>query len=335
MKTLKHKSKITFDISFSSIFWILFSLLIVRFFANIVDILFLVFIAILITLAICPVVDWLEKRRIPRALSSITILLSVFTIIIVSAASIAAPLAEQTTSFLSKLPGIISNLFPSQVDMSEILPQLNFLPSQFYRLAVGTASGILTAFAVIVISYYMIQDLHNLPKYFEFWFGKNKGDRYFGITKKLEEQIGNWVRGEILLMVSVGLLSYLGYLIIGLPDTVALGVIAGILELIPNIGPTVATVPAVLIGYSISPTHAIAALVVSIIVQQVENNLLVPKIMQKTIGLNPVITIIALMIGLRLGGPMLAVIILPLILSARVVLSHIRVNKETNIPEIT
>lgn len=179
----------------------------------------------------------------------------------------------------------------------------------------------------------MIQEMHKLKNYFLFW-SPEKGERYNSIAEKLEVEIGHWIRGEVLLMVIVGVLSYLGYLIIGLPYAVALGVIAGILELVPNVGPTIAAIPAILVGFSLSPSQGIGALVVAIVVQQLENNLIVPKVMQKTTGLNPIITLLAIMIGLKLGGPLLAVLSLPVILSARVILAHIRVNKTTNIPEI-
>lgn len=135
-------------------------------------------------------------------------------------------------------------------------------------------------------------------------------------------------------MLIVGTLSYIGYLIIGLPFALPLAFIAGMLELIPNIGPTVATIPAVLVGLSISPGHGLAALIVSIIVQQLENNVIVPKIMQKVIGLNPVVIILAIMTGFQLGGPLTAILALPIVLTARVILGHVRLNKYTTIPEL-
>jgi len=330
---IKHK-KITFDISISSIFWVLFSLLAIGFIGNILDIFIMLFISVLITLALCPLVDALEKRKINRSLSSLIILFSILATFVTSAVSIIIPLIEQTELFIQRLPSLIERAFPYEIDLSQFNSSLDFVPGQVFRIALGTFSGVITAFTVMVLSYYMIKEMHNLKKYLLFWFGQEKSEKYFEIVQKLEVQIGNWVRGELFLMIIVGVLSYLGYLIIGLPYALALGVIAGILELVPNIGPTVAAIPAALVGFSISPTHGFAAVIVAVIVQQLENNLIVPKIMQKTIGLNPLVTIVGLMIGYRIGGPTVAVISLPLILSARVILSHTRLNKDTNIPEI-
>ncbi len=327
------KKNLTLNISFASIFWILFSLAAVYVLIQLTSVIVLLFCAILITLAICPLVDWLEKYKINRGISSIVILLSVFGAVIGIAISIAAPLIEQTQLFVQKLPGIIDAVSPIKFVDSSLNTQFAAVPGRVLTFALDTFSGFITAFTVIVLSYYIIQEMRNLKKYLTFWFGE-KGLLYNTIAEKLEVQIGNWVRGQLLLMLVVGVLSYIGYLIIGLPFALSLAFFAGMLELIPNIGPTIATIPAVLVGFSISTNHGIAALVVSLIVQQLENNLVVPKIMQKVTGLNPIITIVAIMIGFNLGGPLMAILALPVVLSGRVILSHVRLNKTTSIPEI-
>ncbi|HCQ31241.1 TPA: hypothetical protein DIU27_02575, partial [Candidatus Collierbacteria bacterium] len=172
--------------------------------------------------------------------------------------SLAAPLLDQTQLFLQKLPAIIDSVSPVKLADGSLNAQFVGVPGKVLTFALDTFSGFITAFTVIVISFYMIQDLHNLETHLKFWFG-DKGHRYFVIAEKLEVQIGYWVRGELLLMLLVGLLSYVGYLIIGLPFAMSLAFIAGMLELIPNIGPTIATIPAVLVGFSISTGHGIAA----------------------------------------------------------------------------
>lgn len=329
---MNKNNRVSVDITFGSIFWVLFFLLAVRFVANIKDVLILVFSAVLITLAICPLVDWLEKRKIPRRLSAITLLLTFFAALISAGITIARPLTEQMDILIQKLPDLLSNL-PIGFDLNQLTSQY-VVPSQIYKLAVGTVTDFVAGLAVIVISFYMIQEMPNLPKYLEFWYGKEKGQRLHAITSKLEDEIGRWVRGEMMLMLIMGVLSYVGYSIVGLPYTIALGVMAGLLEIIPNIGPAVSVVPAFLVGLSISPVHAVGALVVALLAHQSENHFIAPYVMKKAAGLNPIVTIIVIMIGLELGGPALSVLALPLVLSLRVVLAHIKVNKDTNIPEI-
>ena len=325
--------RVSIDISIGSIFWILLSLAAFFVAIQLSWVIVLLFCSILITLAICPLVDTLEKFKIKRGISSIVILLAVFGTVIFLAISIATPLIDQTQLFIQRLPAIIEAVSPIKFIDNSINAQFASVPSKVINFALDTFSGFITAFTVIVLSYYMIQEMYNLQKYLVFWFGE-KGLIYNAIAEKLEVQIGNWVRGELFLMLIVGLLSYSGYLIIGLPFALPLAFMAGLLELIPNIGPTIATVPAVLVGLSVSPNHGLAALILSIIVQQLENNLIVPKVMQRVTGLNPIITIIAIMVGYELGGPLIAILALPIVLSTRVVLSHVRLNKDTTIPEI-
>jgi len=123
--------------------------------------------------------------------------------------------------------------------------------------------------------------------------------------------------------------------LLGLPYLLALSVIAGLLELVPNIGPTIAAVPAIIVGFSVSYSHGLAALIVAIIVQQLENHLIVPKVMQKATGLNPIITLIALMIGFQLGGPLLAVLALPVFITIEVFVSHLHLDKNKDLPQIS
>ncbi len=297
------------------------------------DILMLVVTSLIIALSVAPVVDKLEKYKINRTLSAALLLVILFLLLVLFGISLATPLIEQTRVFLEKLPVIVQSVSPIPIDMNSFSSQFITLPGKVFSLALGTFAGLFAAFTTIILSFYMIQEIKKVPEYIKFWFSE-KSELYSQIVSKLQLQISMWVRGQILLMIIVGLLSYLGYMSIGLPYAVALAFIAGMLELVPNIGPTLAAIPAILVGFSLSTFHGVAALVVSLLVQQLENNLIVPKIMQKVVGLNPVITILSIMVGFRLGGPLLAVLAIPLVLSIRVILGHVRMNKSTQMPEI-
>ena len=132
--------------------------------------------------------------------------------------------------------------------------------------------------------------------------------------------MSNWFWGEITLMLIVGVLTYLGMSLIGIKYVLALAVLAGILEVIPNLGPTLAAIPAMLIGFSQSIFLGLAALAVSFIVQQLENNFIVPLVMKKATGLNPIITLVALIVGGRVGGVLGVVLAIPATLFLEVLL---------------
>lgn len=145
------KRRITFDVSMASIFWILFSLAVVFSIVKLLDIIALIFTSILITLAICPLVDWFEKRKIKRGFSSLIILLTFFGLMITLAVSIATPLISQTEQFIEKLPALVEKVSPIKFDVNSFTPQISSVPNQVFKIAVGTFSGFLTVFAVIVL----------------------------------------------------------------------------------------------------------------------------------------------------------------------------------------
>ncbi len=316
--------KITVDISQRTIIFTVFLLLAILFFRHIAGVLISLFIAFLVSVAINPFVNKLAKKNIPRSLSTFLILFLIFLLLALLAASIISPLVVQTENFFQQLPTLIDRLGVYNIDLSSFTNQLYSAPGNVIKIAISTFSGLVFFFTTLVISYYVLADRPNLKKHLVSLLGSEKGEKYSQIADELELRLGSWVRGELFLMFIVGLFNYVGFVLIGLPYAIPLGVIAGILELVPNIGPTIAAIPAVLVGFSVSPTHGFIALALSILVQQLENNLFVPKIMQHAIGLHPVITIVTLLIGFNLGGPLLAILALPTILSLQVILPHFR-----------
>lgn len=330
---MKRAKRISIDISLTSIFWILLSVGIIYLLFVLSDILVLTATALLLALSITPTINKLEKLKINRSFAAGIILFVLSIVLFLFGLSVIKPVSEQTAVFLEKLPLIIDTVSPIKIDPNSFSSQLAEIPNRVFKIALGTFSGLLTAFTTLVLSFYLIQEINSLPQYISFWF-PDKREKYIRISEKLQEQIGFWVRGQLLLMLLVGLLSYLGYLVIGLPYSLSLAFIAGILELVPNIGPVVAAIPAIFVGFSISSFHGIAALVISLVVQQLENNFIVPKVMQKAAGLNPVVTILAIMIGFKIGGPLLAILSIPLTLIVRVILTHLSINQNTKLPEI-
>lgn len=333
MKSTNKPLRHTIDIAPSSIFWVLAVFFGTKFLSEISSILLLVYVAFLIAVAVNPLVIWFESKRIPRSLSSIAVILALFGSIAVLLSSFIKPLVTQTQNFLSRLPEIIERVSSYNINIESLSSQAFIVSDHVFKIAIGTVAGIITTFTTLVISYYILQSRPNLKKSLKSIFG-NKYVLHYSILTQLEKKLGSWVRGTAILMLSVGILSFLGYVLIGLPYAVALGVIAGLLELIPNIGPTITAIFAIVVGLSLSPTHGLAALIVSVLVQQLENNILVPKIMQKATGLHPIVTIVALLIGFTLGGPALAVISLPITITIQVIISHIHLNKQNHLPEV-
>lgn len=283
------------------------------------------FVAIILMGAINPVIDRLERKFLPRWLVILFVYLFLLGVLGAAIAGIVPPLVEQTSNLVQLVVGIpdqLSFLGLSSEKFRLQFQELGGLPTQIVRLAVSVFSNIISIFVILVITFYLLMEHRNLDRYLFFLFGSDGRKRARKIIGELEKKLGGWVRAELLLMTIVGLLSYFGFRLLGLKFALPLAILAGILEVVPNIGPTLAAVPAIAIGLLDSPLTGLLVLAWCFIVQQLENNLIVPKLMEKSVGVNPLITILSLMIGFKLAGVMGAVLAIPVYLTIEIFLSE-------------
>lgn len=268
-----------------------------------------------------PAVSWLQKIKIPRAIAILIIYAAIVAAIIFSFAGLIPALVEQSTNLIKNLPNLLSqvNIWGiNPIDFSSQLKILENLPGNIASTALSIFSNVISIFVFFVITFYLLLERKNFDKYIIEAFGQ-KSDKAVKVVNQLEKRLGNWVSAELFLMLIIGILSYVGYLIIGVNYALPLAIIAGLLELVPNIGPTIASILAGIFGLTISPLIGILAVVWGIIVQQLENNFIVPKIMKETVGINPLITILLIAAGAKLGGIIGALIAVPLYLTAETI----------------
>ncbi len=212
-------------------------------------------------------------------------------------------------------------IFNAQFDPNVVGSYLNSVPSNLLKIAAGAFSNILDILALFFLSYYLVLERPNLHKYLlRFFENHNAEERAEGLVLAIEHQVGGWVRGELLLMAVIGVMTYFGLVLLGVPYALPLAVIAGLLELVPNLGPTMAAIPAIIIGLTISPVVALGTLIMAVIIQQLENNFIVPKIMQSATGTQPLITILVLLVGFTLGGIPGAVLGMPIYLTIQTII---------------
>lgn len=318
------KRSIKIEIGHRTILFTLALLFSLWFVLAVKNIIIAVFIAFLIATAIYPLVNYLARFRIPRALSAVVILLLFVISIIAALASILPVFAAQTSAFINRFPALIEQLeiYNIQIDSAVLSDQIASLSRNLLKIALDTFSVGIFVFTIIVISFYLIQERARLDSHLRYLFG-GKAEQAKKIYGEVETQLGHWVRAQLFLMLIVGIMNYVGFKLIGIEYAIPLAIIAGLLELIPNIGPTVAAVPAAIVGFATSPIHGLLVLLLSAIVQQLENNFIVPGIMRNFTGLHPIITIVAILIGLKLGGVLLAVLSLPIVLILKIILAHL------------
>ncbi|PJE52061.1 hypothetical protein COV27_00585 [candidate division WWE3 bacterium CG10_big_fil_rev_8_21_14_0_10_39_14] len=294
------------------------------------EIALLIFVSLMLSLALSPFVEFLEKRKIPRGLAVLIIYIIIVSIVALIGAVALPPIISQTTRFIKSFPQIISSLGSTPI-LNKVTTDLNnFLAEQLMgasgnviRVTVGAFSGILAVFSLMVFTAYLLLDLDNLREAFLFFLPAKPRKEIAEVLKEIEYKLGGWLRGQFILMCIVGGATYVGLLLLGIKYAAPLALIAGLLEVVPMLGPIISAVPGIIVGFSISPVTGLGVLALYLAIQQLENNIIVPKVMQKTVGFSPLITLLALLIGGKLFGVVGALLSVPLTLIIVIITKHV------------
>ncbi len=287
-----------------------------------------IFISFVLMQALDPLVKLLEKSKIPRVLAIVITYILVIGVLSFCIAGVIPVLIQQTTALIQSLPRLMQDyrifgknsfFVENNIDLLSQFSFLENIPASFTKIAISTFSNLLSTLMVFFISFYLLLEKKNFSKYGDDIFGQKGKKRFLKIMDNLESSLGSWVGAQLLLMLIIGLLSYFGYLTLGLKYAVPLAIVAGLLEAVPNIGPIVTTLLAGLVALTSSPITAVFTVIFGFLVQQLENNFIVPKIMNKTVGLNPLLTIILIAAGSKLAGVGGALLALPVFLTAQAI----------------
>ncbi len=210
---------------------------------------------------------------------------------------------------------------------SQLSAQLAGFPSQIVKISISVFSNLVSVITVLFFALYFLLARDKLDKNLDTFIKKNHVERIEKVLNDLETGLGGWARGQLMLMFMVGFSTYIGLMVLGVPFAVPLALLAGILEIVPNLGPVLSAVPAVIVGFGISPLTGVAVAALSFLIQQIEAYLLVPKIMEKSAGVSPIVTLLALIIGFRVAGVVGAVLSVPIVITSRVLLKEFVFNK--------
>jgi predicted PurR-regulated permease PerM len=316
-------------ISPSIIIFTIFFVLGLFFLYQIKSILVLLFLSFIIVVALRPTVLKLQRvLKFPKIVSIIT----VYTLFILFLASLISfilpPLVTQLYQLLKTIdfPLIQDQIKNFQLTTSEITSLAQNFGSSIsvvVSIITSTFSGIFTFVTLLIMSFYLMLDR---PKLHEklYWFTKNKSHVKIleDFINSLEHQLGGWVRGQIILMSLIGVITYTGLTLLKIPYAMPLALLAALLEVVPNLGPTIAAIPAIIIAFIyISPAMALAMLAFYILIQQLENNIIVPKIMKDSADVNPLVAITSILTGMQLFGVVGALLAVPVYIVIRTTFS--------------
>lgn len=301
-----------------SFLWLLF---------QIKEVLLIFFVALILSFALLPPIEKLERKKLPRSLAALLVYLSVAVFFLFVIGSGISPMVEQTTLFLSQLPQLIESVLSSptispisrQV-IEEASRQLASASVNIVKITIGLFDSLLAVVTVFVFSFYFSLGYENLRRKLPGFFPEATARKINETLKEIESRIGGWVRGEFILMLVIATFSYLGLTALKVNYALPLSLIAGVLEIVPVIGPILSAVPAVVVGFATSNVLGFGVLALYILIQQFENNFIVPRVMEKAVGLNPLLTMSAIFIGGRVFGITGALLAVPVILILQVIL---------------
>lgn len=315
----------TINISIISILKILALLLALMFLYMIRDVLAILFVAVIFGAAIDPWVDWFQSKKIPRFASILGIyvlffgiLALVVVLLVPGMATEFAGLTRDFPSYYQKIIGGVEEFQGENVtgqDFKNILESWAANIGQTTRSIFSTIGGIfggfISIFAVLVVTFYLIVKKDNMRNFLQAVTPLRYQPYVMQLYVRMQKKIGSWLRGQIVLMAVIAILSYIGLLILGVKYALLLALLAGLMEIIPYLGPIIGAIPAVLIGFTQSPLKVFLVIILYIVIQQLENNLIVPKVMKRAVGLNPIVVILVILIGAKIAGIVGALVAVP------------------------
>jgi predicted PurR-regulated permease PerM len=296
-----------------------------------------------------PAVRALERRGLHPGIAVLIVYAVALLLIIEGGALLLRPLVDQLAAFVVEAPRLLGALDDLLRRITELYGRLNlpapireavdralaglgqgagsFDPTSLLPIArtiAGTVASIFGYLIVPVWAFYVLKDRERLMVSFDRSLPEQWRVDTWAVIRIVERVIGRWLRGQLFLGLVVGAATFVGLLVLGVvvdprftQFAVLLAVIAGLLELLPIIGPIISAVPTLLVALTISPQAVVAVVVLYTLVQQLENNILVPKIQGDAIELHPAIVIFALVLGGSIAGLLGAILSLPITAAAR------------------
>jgi predicted PurR-regulated permease PerM len=177
---------------------------------------------------------------------------------------------------------------------------------------VSFIGGIFEFVVILSIAFYMSVQEKGIKKFFASLMPEEHREYISGLVERIQFKMGRWLQGQLLLMFLVFALDYLGLLLIGAPYALILALVSGLLEIVPYIGPVISAIIATTISFLHGPLTGLLVLGLFVLVQQLEGYVLTPLVMKKAVGLNPVVVILALLIGAKLGGVLGIIVAVPI-----------------------
>lgn len=302
------------EISTKTVGWTVLLFLGLFFLFKVFEVVVVLFVAFLFASALTPIIETVEKFKVPRGITIPAIFLSILSLFFLAGLLIIPPLVFELIKFFEKLPSLIygTGLF-SDIDLNSFSSQFTMVGQNVFKVTKGFFSDIFSFIAIFVLTFYILFERRNIENTLTQYLGEVRGSRVSNFIKKVEKGLGAWARGQFVLCVIIGFSTYLGLRFLGIDYALPLGIIGGVLEIVPVIGPIVSAIPAIIVAGSRSLDLALLTVLLYIVIQQTEAHFVVPVVMKKAIGVSPLLTIVAIMVGGNLAGVAGMLLAVPLV----------------------
>lgn len=306
------KDKLILEISWMTL-WrlLLFSLLLlVLYLAR--NVFLILALGIVFSSALDPFVSFLERQRLPRIVGTVLIFLAGFLLLVVV-------FYAMTPIFIAEFGELVTKVNKFAVEVfgfglpRDILRKVDFSAenvfqflasggASFFETAANVVGGAVLAIVAVILTFYLTWQKNGVEAFLKAILPRWLEDPVIEIFEAAKKKVGRWLFAQIFLSMGVGIMVFISLLFLGVKNPLALGFIAGVLEMFPVVGPLFAGALAALTALTESPSLALYTILTFIVIQQVESHLLVPLFMSRIVGLNPLSILISLLIGSQVAG---------------------------------
>lgn len=278
-------------------------------------ILLIFFMSFLLAAALDPLIDWMQKKNIPRAIGVMLVYVVILVLIGIFVTNVVSLVASQIVGIAQSVGNFVTNLsrdntwpfakelkpylnqFNQTIDLQSAASQVQSALTIVSDKLLSFSFGLFNVIIVLLLTFFMTVEEKPIESFFLSLFPSRYAQYISTRLEAVKEHIGQWLRGQFVVSVFAGIISYIGLVIMGIDYSLTLSIIAGICMVVPMMGRVFAWVLTFPIVFNQSPMLSLYMSIYYLIIQQIENNVLIPYIMNKAVGLSPIIIIFSMMLG--------------------------------------
>jgi predicted PurR-regulated permease PerM len=313
------------------------------------DVLLLIYISGLFAIGFSPIVRLIQRqkilpigtRRFPRWMAILVLYLVIIGALAGIGFMIFPPLADQAQQLWTALPGMVERgqafliskgILREPIEWRDLVQRApagggTEAVGTVFGAVVGLLGGLFGLLTILILTFYLLVESEALHNTFLRLFPRRNRQRAAEASREITVKVSAWLGGQLLLGTIIGITSAIGLWLLGIPFFYVLALISAIGEMIPVVGPILAAIPAIAVASTVSMQKVVLVVVFFVVQQQFENHVLVPKVMERQVGISPVTVILALLIGGRMLGILGAILAVPTAAILQVVITELTSNE--------